>query len=259
MDVGAELARARAARRLSIPALAERTNIRASMLEAIEANDFAACGGDVFARGHVRTMAIALAIDPQPLLEAMGAVAAPTTLAPSDPERLDIWELRMRSHIPSEARTWGVVAVMAAVIVLGLFWWQRAHEPAPVIDPTALPSVTTSATATVVPEPTPTPSATVTPAASTTPTSPAADSTVLDGAVMLRITCTETSWVRITNAGGTLFQGTMRPGERRDLSSDTDVFVRIGNAAGVSLVVNEQSYGSLGAPGEVYSHTFLVG
>lgn len=259
MDVGAELARARAARRLSIPVLAERTNIRGSLIEAIESNDFAACGGDVFARGHVRTIALALAIDPQPLLEAMGAVAAPTTLAPSEPERLDIWELRMRSHIPSEARTWGVVAAVAVVIVLALFWWQRANEASPVIDPTALPSVTTSATATVIPEATPTPSASTTPVSGSTPTSATTDATVLDGAVMLVVTCTETSWVRITNAGGTLFQGTMRPGERRDLSSDTDVSVRIGNAAGVSLVVNEQSYGSLGAPGEVYSHTFLVG
>lgn len=263
MDVGAELARARVHRRLTHAVLAERTNIRVALIEAIERNDFAACGGEVFARGHVRTLAVALDLDPQPMLEAMGAVAAPSAVVPDESERLDIWEMKVRAHIPSEARTWGMVAVLAVTIALGLFWWQRANDTAPVLDPSALPSVTTSATATVTPEPTPTATASSSPTATTSPVASSsavpADATVLDGAVMLQVVCSETSWVRITNASGTLFQGTMRPGDRRDLASDTDVAVRIGNAAGVSLVVNDVSYGSLGAPGEVYEHTFLVG
>lgn len=265
MDVGAELKRARTALGLTPAQLAERTNIRAAVISAIESNEFAACGGDVFARGHVRTICTALDLDPAPLLASMGAVLTPTTLEAPEPETLDIWELRARSHLPSEARSWGLVAMVAVVIVLAILWWQRAHQAAPVIDPSSLPSVTSSATATVTPEPTPTaddssaPSSTASASATATASQQGSDSTVVSGAVVLRLDCADTSWVRITNAAGTLFQGTLHAGDARGFESDTDVSVRIGNAAGVSLTVNDISYGVLGAPGAVYSHTFLVG
>jgi hypothetical protein len=76
---------------------------------------------------------------------------------------------------------------------------------------------------------------------------------------MLRLECADTSWVRITNADGTLYEGTMRAGDTRSVSSETDVTLRIGNAAGIALTVNDQDYGSLGVGGQVYTHTFRVG
>ena len=47
----------RAAAALTIDQLAERTRIRPHVIEAIEIDDFAACGGDFYARGHLRTLA----------------------------------------------------------------------------------------------------------------------------------------------------------------------------------------------------------
>jgi cytoskeleton protein RodZ len=254
MDIGSALQRARLAQGLQIADVAERTRIRASLISAIEASDFEACGGDVFARGHVRAIAAALDIDAGPLLESMGAVGTPSALAAVEPESLDIWELRTRAHIPSEARTWAAIAVTALVIVAALVWRAGANDATPALDPETLPSVTTSATASVTPEPTPTATPTATASAS-----PVVTSTVHGGLIQLQLDCLETSWVRVVGGNGTVFEGTLRAGESKALSSDTDVTVTIGNAAGITLRVNDLDFGSLGAPGEVFRHTFQVG
>jgi cytoskeleton protein RodZ len=260
MDVGSALKRARLARGLEIADLVELTRIRASLITAIEANDFDACGGEVFARGHVRTIASSLDLDPHPLLESMGAIGTPSVLAAVEPESLDIWELRSRAQIPSEARTWAVIAVTALVIVAALVWRVRAADASATLDPKTLPSVTSTATASVTPEPTPTatPSSTdtATPTAGATPSS---TSTVTGGAIVLQLDCTETSWVRVVDGNGTIFQGTLRSGDSKSVSSDTDITVTIGNAAGITLTVNDLGFGSLGAPGAVFTHTFRVG
>jgi cytoskeletal protein RodZ len=249
MDIGSELRRARTARGLSVLDVSEATRIRPALIEAIERNDFEACRGEVFARGHVRTIAAVLDLDPLPLLESMGASNAPSALEAVEPESLDIWELRSRANVPSETRTWAAIAITALIIVVGLIWHARANDAPPALDAEALPSVTNTATATVTPEATPTATAGASGAAET----------IVGGAIMLRLECADTSWVRITNADGTLYEGTMRAGDTRSVSSETDVTLRIGNAAGIALTVNDQDYGSLGVGGQVYTHTFRVG
>lgn len=259
MDVGSELQRVRRARGLSTAEVSDTTRIRASLIDAIERNDFDACGGDVFARGHVRTIASALELDPAPLLEAMGATSVATTLEALEPESLDIWELRSRAHVPSERRIWAAIAVTAAIAVGALIWHARANDVPPPLDPNTLPSVTTSATATVTPEATPTETPSASASTTAQPVVTVSPGPAAVGAIVLQLTCVETSWVRVTDGNGTLFQATMRSGDTKLVTSDTDVTVRIGNAAGVTLTVNDLDYGSLGAPGEVFTQTFKVG
>src|SRR3954454_23739992 len=67
--VGARLAHARNARGLSVEDLSSRTYIRPAVIRGIENDDFAACGGPFYARGHIRTLARTLGIDDAPLLE----------------------------------------------------------------------------------------------------------------------------------------------------------------------------------------------
>ncbi len=66
--IGPELAAARTRVGLSVDELAERTRIRPHVIESIEVDDFAPCGGDFYARGHLRTLARVLGRDPVPLL-----------------------------------------------------------------------------------------------------------------------------------------------------------------------------------------------
>ena len=55
------------------------------MIEAIEVDDFSACGGDFYARGHLRTLARVLGLDVAPLLEIYDERYAD---APIDPRRV---------------------------------------------------------------------------------------------------------------------------------------------------------------------------
>ena len=55
--IGPVLAAARRRLSLGVDGLAERTRIRPHVIEAIEVDDFAPCGGDFYARGHLRTLA----------------------------------------------------------------------------------------------------------------------------------------------------------------------------------------------------------
>ncbi|PUA79179.1 helix-turn-helix domain-containing protein [Nocardioides currus] len=66
--VGPELAAARTRLGLSVDKLADRTRIRPHVIESIEVDDFAPCGGDFYARGHLRTLARVLGVDIAPLL-----------------------------------------------------------------------------------------------------------------------------------------------------------------------------------------------
>ena len=61
--IGLRLARARHRLRLSVDDLADQTRVRPHVIEAMEVDDFSACGGDVYARGHLRATARILGID----------------------------------------------------------------------------------------------------------------------------------------------------------------------------------------------------
>ena len=67
--IGAALKAARESRGLSVEDVAAATRIRASIIRSIEKDDFSACGGDVYARGHLRVIAQLVGTDPRPLVE----------------------------------------------------------------------------------------------------------------------------------------------------------------------------------------------
>src|SRR3954453_3570837 len=67
--VGARLAEARSEQGLSVEDLSSRTYIRPAVIRGIENDDFAACGGPFYARGHIRTLARRLGLEEGPLLE----------------------------------------------------------------------------------------------------------------------------------------------------------------------------------------------
>ncbi|MEO5666198.1 MAG: RodZ domain-containing protein [Nocardioides sp.] len=66
--IGPELLAARTRLGLSVDQLAERTRIRPHVIESIEVDDFVPCGGDFYARGHLRTLARVLGVDVTPML-----------------------------------------------------------------------------------------------------------------------------------------------------------------------------------------------
>jgi cytoskeletal protein RodZ len=69
VSVGESLARARQERGLSVEDVTAATRIRGGLIRSIENDEFAACGGAVYARGHIRNISRVLSIDPAPLVE----------------------------------------------------------------------------------------------------------------------------------------------------------------------------------------------
>ena len=69
MNLGEVLAAARAASRLSLEDLAAITSIRPGLLSEMEKNNFKHCGGDIYARGHLRNIAPKIGLEPSQLIE----------------------------------------------------------------------------------------------------------------------------------------------------------------------------------------------
>jgi cytoskeletal protein RodZ len=119
--IGPELKASRERLRLSVDQLAARTRIRPHVIEAIEIDDFAPCGGDFYARGHLRTLARVLGIDVTPLLKTYDDSYAD---APIDPRRVFEAELATGRHGPIRGvrggPNWSVI--VAAVMTVVLAW-----------------------------------------------------------------------------------------------------------------------------------------
>jgi cytoskeleton protein RodZ len=89
------------------------------VIESIEADDFVPCGGDFYARGHIRTLARILGIDAAPLLASYDERYAD---APVNPRRVFEAELAHSGGIRATrgGPNWSVL--VAAVMALVLAW-----------------------------------------------------------------------------------------------------------------------------------------
>ena len=117
--IGPQFAAARRRLALSVDELADRTRIRPHVIEAIEVDDFSACGGDFYARGHLRTLARVLGVEGAPVLATYDEQYAD---APIDPRRVFEAELAGGGSIRATrgGPNWSVL--VAAVMALILCW-----------------------------------------------------------------------------------------------------------------------------------------
>lgn len=119
--IGPDLAAARSRVGLSVDQLAERTRIRPHVIESIEVDDFTPCGGDFYARGHIRTLARVLGKDPVPLLARFEERYAG---APVSARR--VFEAEMSTGLTGSIRStsggpnWSLL--VGAVLLLVLVW-----------------------------------------------------------------------------------------------------------------------------------------
>jgi len=73
VSIGGVLANARRRAGLSVTQVSRQTRIRETIIADIEGDDYSACGGDFYARGHIRAIAAAVGADPEPLIGAYDA------------------------------------------------------------------------------------------------------------------------------------------------------------------------------------------
>ena len=74
--------------------------------------------------------------------------------------------------------------------------------------------------------------------------------------VMVVISATGLSWVRVTADGVKVFENVLRPGDVRRWSANRILQIRSGNAGGVDVTVNGRRLGLLGPVGQIASRAF---
>lgn len=68
MSIGEALAEARRRADLTVTEVSRQTRVRETIISGIEGDDYSACGGDLYVRGYIRTIAQAVGTDPEPLI-----------------------------------------------------------------------------------------------------------------------------------------------------------------------------------------------
>lgn len=218
MSIGEALSEARRQSGLTITQVSQRTRIRESIVRAIEQGDFSACGGDFYARGHIRSIAEAVGADPGPMIAEYDAEHGP----PGSITAADVFQPVTPIKI-RERRTFGLGKVMALALaaVIGYAVYQlasavRPHHPAAITFVSPRPTHT-------LPPPSP------------KPTKPVA----AHPHVVIRLTATQTCWVQVSLQNGSqLFGGTLQPGMSKTLQAARAVQIRLGNPQGVVLLVD---------------------
>lgn len=247
MNIGETLAKARQDAGLTVTQVSERTRIRETVIRSIERNDFTICGGNFYARGHIRGIARVVGVDGEPLVReyddshggAPAAISAASAFEPETPV------MRYREH-RSPNWTAAMAVALALVVVYAVVRVVSSAGGSHKVEPAAnhfrgsakapAPSAAPAQPAPSVPVPAPQP--------------PRKD-------VTLRVTATAASWIYVQDAKNhELFSGLINSGDSRQWTDAKKLKILIGNAGGVKLIVNGKDMGAPGGDGQVLRLAF---
>ena len=224
MSIGESLADARRRAGLSVSQVSQQTRIRESIIRDIERDDFTSCGGDFYARGHIRSIASAVGVDPGPLISEYDTQHGP----PHAMRAADVFEpsrpIKIRErHGPRL----GMIVIVVLLAIIGYSAYHlvstRDHNSGRNVAAITTPSRTPSPTAS------PTPSTKPSPTASPTPHD-----------VVINVSAgQEDCWVQLTSASGSqIYMGTIPAGSSMTWTEYKTVSIQLGNPAAVVLTVN---------------------
>lgn len=240
MSIGETLTAARENAGLSVEQVAETTRIRRTLVQAIEDDDFSPCGGDFYARGHIRTIAATVGADPKPLLAAFDADHERN----SGPRATEVFESETGARPERRGPNWSAAMGAALVLVL-VYGVAQAVSGNSDREPTAGLGGTAAAR----------PSSSGSPSAAATPSTSTGSSEVAQAPrdrVTVVLHAREVSWVQATTASGKeLFQGNLRRGQVKTFTDRQRIKLVVGNAGAVTLTVNGTDVGTPGRLGQV--------
>lgn len=240
MSIGQTLIAARERAGMSVEQVASATALRQTLVRAIEHDDYRLCGGDFYARGHIRNLAKTVGIDPDPLIEEFDE----TNGQPAAPRAKTIFESETAVH--RERRNgpnWSaaMAAVLVLVVVYGVaqaFTGGTGSNPRGTEADPSRPAVSNTAP--------------VEPSASPSPSNPSAVAQAKRDRVTVQVRASDRSWLQVTTASGKeLFQGLMQPGQVKTFTDKQKVKLVVGNAGAVLLTVNGTDVGAPGRAGQV--------
>jgi cytoskeletal protein RodZ len=223
VSIGDTLAEARRQSGLTITQVSQQTRIRETIIRSIEQGDFSSCGGDFYARGHIRSIADVVGVDPVPLIREYDEEHGP----PGTMRAADIFEPATPIKI-HEPRPFGLGKVLIVVLlaVIGfaayhLVSTHGSHSPPAQAANNLRPVTTPKTVPTVAPTPTPTPP----------PAGPPES--------VIKLTAVQDCWIGLTNTSGTyLYEGIVPAGSTMTWKEQHPVSMVIGNPPGIKLTVN---------------------
>jgi transcriptional regulator with XRE-family HTH domain len=223
-DIGGRLRRARERRDLSLSDLARRTKLPVHVLQAIERNDFARLPGGIFRKAYVRTVAIELGLNPTEIAAIYRARFEPSVEpppVPRDPARQAEW---IEQLTPAPRRSFATLLVLA---IPAAAWFMLQPEPLPVV--TAVPTSRPVDVGTPI----------------------VSDTRAPDVPLRIEMAAHGWCWVAAAADGQRVLYRLVEPGEHLVFEGQYMISLRLGNAGGVTLSINDGASQSPGRDSEV--------
>lgn len=222
VSIGDTLAEARRQAGLTVTQVSQRTCIRETIIRGIERGDYSACGGDFYARGHIRSVARAVGVDPEPLIREYDQ----TQGAPRAISAADVFEPATPIKIRERRRpNWSaaMALVLAAIVGFVVYHFVSASPASPTASSSGSQVGATTRNATKHhPKSTPSPA-----------------QTTLTNDVVIRLSATQNCWVMLTTASGKqIYEGIVSAGTSKNWTEKQAVSLMLGNPEGVALTVN---------------------
>jgi len=241
MSLGEFLRGARESAGLSIDELSEITSIRPGLIKEIENNNFVHCGGDTYARGHLRNIAPKILVDVQTLLDLYNEEHST--------ESRTIHDMLVENNVtklPTERKTlsWKPLAIASIVILAAIAGGQIIISNSKTV---VTPTVTES----------PTPPQVATPTAQATPKVEATVAPDANGAMNLTILASRgNSNIDVVVEGKHLYKGPIFQGDSKSFSAATSISIYASNAGDLDLTLNGKALAPLGERNQEVRKTF---
>ena len=246
MALGRTIRDAREAARVSIESLSESTSIRIGLLTEMESDNFKHCGGDTYARGHLRNIAQRIGIEPQILVDlynqehAAESQRIQDSLADNNVLQVPREKKSLSWKVPAVAS----IAILLVIAVVQIVISNQSSTPVSAPSVSATPSVSAAATT----SPSATPTASVVAAPSTTST---------HGPVSLVISATRgNSYIDIIVDGKEIEKGSIFQGESKTFKGTSVISIYLSNPAGLDVTFNGKQLAPLGGQNEEVRRTF---
>jgi cytoskeletal protein RodZ len=242
MTLGEFLQQARENAGLSVDELAHIVNLRPGLIRAMESNDFLPCGGDTYARGHIRNISQITGANAQELLTMYDAEHSVDSRS-IHAQLVDNNAAAIRSE--NRKLSWKVLvgASLSIVVLIGV-----AQFAISAVD--SEPAATSMVIEKAEPTQTPTPS----PTASAAPTTP---SSTVNNELTLSIAATRgNSNIDVVIGGASVYKGPLFQGESKSFVGESSISVYLGNAGDLDLTLNGEKLAPLGERNQEIRKTF---